>query len=331
MRNKTIDFAKFIAAIMIVAIHTSLFSDGNDMLCFVTLQVICRLAVPFFAICTGYFLSERMTFGKTLEKTDRNFATFLRHWKKLFWLYAVWTVVYLFHAIPIWIEIGWFSPFAFVDYAVGAVTKGSHYHFWYLWGMIYTLPAFYLLLRIINRRYLLELVAAMWIIKAVSYGHVSYLPSCVLKPLQSAETFLCLLPLLLTGTIIAGERTKKTRLDGAGFAFCAIALTAEAFGRKSVGQEAVSYGFFTLPTAYFLFRILLHSNIKFSVDKCKKLGTASVFVYCVHPILVETLEKKIRSGTLLFLAVAAGSIVLSFAYIKIKEIIVRKKGELCST
>ena len=55
-RTNSIDLFKFVAALLVVAIHTEPFRDINDTVNFVFSQILCRSAVPFFAICTGYFL-----------------------------------------------------------------------------------------------------------------------------------------------------------------------------------------------------------------------------------------------------------------------------------
>ena len=56
VRNQTIDIAKFLAALLVIAIHTSLFEDLDSQLYFLFNSVLCRLAVPFFAATTGYYL-----------------------------------------------------------------------------------------------------------------------------------------------------------------------------------------------------------------------------------------------------------------------------------
>lgn len=56
VRNQTIDIAKFLAALLVIAIHTSLFEDLDGQLYFLFNSVLCRLAVPFFAATTGYYL-----------------------------------------------------------------------------------------------------------------------------------------------------------------------------------------------------------------------------------------------------------------------------------
>lgn len=63
-RNKYIDFVKYVASILIIAIHTSLFKDYNEILYFAFVNVICRLAVPFFAISTGYFMTRKFDLAK---------------------------------------------------------------------------------------------------------------------------------------------------------------------------------------------------------------------------------------------------------------------------
>ena len=152
-RSVAVDAAKYIASLMIIAIHTGLFSDVGDVLYFSVVNILCRTAVPMFAVCSGYFLAQRLAFDTVLIKSKENLRVLFRQWKKLVILYGVWSMLYLVYSIPSWIKTGWFSPMAFVDYAIGVLTRGSHYHFWYLWGMIYTLPVFYLVLRILPRKF----------------------------------------------------------------------------------------------------------------------------------------------------------------------------------
>ena len=58
-----------------------------------------------------------------LEKTNSNLQLFIRQWKKVFVLYFIWTCLYLVFSIPFWIQTGWLSPMAFVDYAFATVTE----------------------------------------------------------------------------------------------------------------------------------------------------------------------------------------------------------------
>ena len=330
-RNSAIDLAKFVASLMIVAIHTGLFSDVDETLYFAVVQIVCRVAVPFFAVCSGYFLSSRLEFGETLCKSEHNKGIFLKQWKKLAVLYAVWSVLYLFHSIPMWIEIGWFSPLAFVDYAIGAVTKGSHYHFWYLWGIIYTLPVFCLLLRLCKQKYWMPVMIALWVIKVLSYSYTMLIPKQLAEVLGKLGTATCLLPLLLLGALISRQKERTLRYNIAGLVVSVISLTAEAFALRNFGQEAVSYIVSTLPVAYFLFCLILKVKAFGNGRICSRLGAVSMFVYCMHPMLVELTEDVFQNSLIHFGFVAVGSTVLGLGYTYIRKKMNRKKAELCST
>ena len=90
------DAAKFVAALLVIGIHTAVFSDLNSTIYFAFVQIICRTAVPFFAVCTGYYIGTRVSFRNRLEKTEANRAAFFRQWKKILTLYAVWTGLYFY-------------------------------------------------------------------------------------------------------------------------------------------------------------------------------------------------------------------------------------------
>lgn len=329
-RNATVDLAKYIASILIVAIHTSVFSDIDKTLSFTVVDITCRVAVPFFAICSGYFITCRLEFGKTLQKSVSNRMVFWNQWNKLVRIYAVWTVIYLFHSIPMWIEIGWFSPHAFVDYVIGSVTKGSHYHFWYLWGMIYTLPVYYLFLRLCKRRYWEIAIVILWMLKALGYAYSRYIPAPFSIVLEKLGTFLCLLPLLAVGSVIAKQKQKSLGFYLTGFALSFVGLIAEAFILRHCGQNAVSYVFFTLPVAYFLFCLIVNLKTELKSELPRTLGAISLFIYCVHPILVELTDHIFQSTLIHFSFVTLGSTFLGFGYYYLRKRLKRKKVIPCS-
>lgn len=332
-RNTAIDFAKYIASLMVAAIHVGLFADVNDTLYFLTVHIVCRVAVPFFAVCTGYFLARHLVFRDRLEKTESNRNVVATQWKKLITLYVLWTIAYQFYSVPGWIETGWFSVFAFVDYGIAAITQGSHYHFWYLWGMIYTLPVFYLLLRFVSIRGLKASVVILWAAKVTVYAYGAFLPEPLCGMIElfgKANTFLTILPLLLLGTIIAMETERPARNCGLGFCVSFLLLAAEAWILRSCGQNAVSYIIFTLPTAYCLFHLVLHARIPLPASVTKNLGASSTFIYCVHPMLVETTDAIFTNSVTHLIFVTAGSTALGLLAVYAKKKLLGKKAALCS-
>ena len=164
-RNKTIDLFKYMASILIIAIHTKLFFEINSILNFVTVDIVCRLAVPFFAICSGYFMTRKFE-----NKHENSKDFFCKHWKKLFVIYIVWTFIYLIRLIPEWIEINWFSINAFVDYGIATVISKPYYHMWYLLSTLYAIPIFALCLKYVKKNNFKWLIIILWVVKVLSYG-----------------------------------------------------------------------------------------------------------------------------------------------------------------
>lgn len=314
-RNATLDLAKFIASWMIVAIHTALFADVNETLYFCVVHIVCRLAVPFFAICSGYFIGTKYRFEGGSEAAEGNLALFFRQWKELFVMYVFWSVVYLLVSIPRWIETGWFSAWAFVDYAVAACTMGSYYHLWYLWGMVYVLPICYAVLRWIPRKFWTGMIILLWICEVYGYAYshiLSSLPDLMSAVLNSMGVLLRLLPLLLTGVIISQQPLHRIGWCFARFAVSLALLFLEAFTLRSLERGAVSYIFFTLPAAYFLFCCLLGIRISIPEKISACLADMSMVIYCVHPILIHIAERFIPNSIIQFLLCAAGASLLGW-------------------
>lgn len=337
-RNLAVDIAKYLAALLVIGIHTALFSDLNDTLYFAVVQIVCRVAVPFFAVCTGYYLGSKLSFGDRLENTSSNLSLFVHQWKKVFVLYFIWTCLYLVFSIPAWIQTGWFSPMAFVDYAVASITGGSHYHLWYLLYLLYSLPLVYILLRFVptKRQWLLILVC--WAIAIFAYTYKSLLPTDILPSLGLLNHFSMLPilpPLILLGIQVSRERERERRAwrrYAIGLVISLGFLTAEAFTLRHLGIEKVSYIICTLPTAYFLFNLVLELTITRNArktDSVALLGSISTLVYCIHPMFVETVGKKIDSSVWTYLTVALMSTVTGCIVYLTKRKIKEKKDDSC--
>ena len=58
---RALDFSKFVAAFLVAAIHIPPFEEIAPVFSHEFQQVICRMAVPFFFVCTGYFIGEKIT------------------------------------------------------------------------------------------------------------------------------------------------------------------------------------------------------------------------------------------------------------------------------
>ena len=72
-RDVLIDMSKFVAALLVVTIHPHPFKQICSTLDFLLCDWLARLAVPFFAVCIGYYiaihaLSLRGSFGSVIYR-----------------------------------------------------------------------------------------------------------------------------------------------------------------------------------------------------------------------------------------------------------------------
>lgn len=88
-----IDCFKLAAALFVVGIHTSFLWDINPTVSLVATQVVARVAVPFFFICTGFFYAKSMP-----KAPDAALGYLARFNRKLLSLYAAWVALML----PFW-------------------------------------------------------------------------------------------------------------------------------------------------------------------------------------------------------------------------------------
>lgn len=95
-RNSTIDTLRFIAIFTVVAQHTNMFdyaydSFGGEFFLFLKYAVVnIRFAIPFFFLASGYFFGQSLRKGELLSKVVGRYS------KRLFVLFASWTVLYIF-------------------------------------------------------------------------------------------------------------------------------------------------------------------------------------------------------------------------------------------
>ena len=115
---KKVDILKFVMSFLVIFIHVSWYYE--DSICgYYLTNTICRFAVPFFLICTGYFCN----------------GDFLKTIKRLLILYTVWVVIY----------------FSTTEAGIRALLfDGLSFHMWYITYSIWGLILLYFLLKVLD-------------------------------------------------------------------------------------------------------------------------------------------------------------------------------------
>lgn len=135
-RNNSIDFFRYISALLVVAIHTNPATEINPYLGYFCSQILPRIAVPFFFCVSGYFYIEKL--NKVTEKREmvKIFrTTFLSYLK----IYVFWSIVYLVCDYKQYFYEGVSVKGIIVGIILNFFVYGSYYHLWYFIGVFFSL------------------------------------------------------------------------------------------------------------------------------------------------------------------------------------------------
>lgn len=161
-----IDLLKFIAAIMVVCIHSNQIS-GNEWLNFMVKNIFCRIAVPLFFVSSAYFI----------RKSTKNNESYLKN--KLVHLakdYLFWSVVF----IPIgldWINQNFSISQSLYPAALlfGLVYSGTFYHLWYIPALILSILVIAKARQYLSYRWIFLIAFSLYLLGSMEtyYGLIS--------------------------------------------------------------------------------------------------------------------------------------------------------------
>ena len=125
-----LDIFRIIAALLVISIHTSPFSDISENLDFFVTRIVARVAVPFFFMVTGqYILSD---FYNQNRKNKPDASKIWNYIKKLFFMYIISIIIY----IPIGIYAGHYRGLDLLGALKMLLFDGTFYHLWYFQACI---------------------------------------------------------------------------------------------------------------------------------------------------------------------------------------------------
>ena len=313
-RNPAIDIAKYVAAILVVAIHTHPFKVIWPVFDFVFVEILCRFAVPFFAVCTGYYLAISGSIKRSFMKIAK--------------LYCLWSLVYLVYLFYVWrqnnLEISWLY---LVGWFEGAMCSFSFYHLWYLNAMCWGLFAWGLVSKFVHEKYYTGLAICLWILQVLVYvydGILNLLPGRLMTMVNLFTApfngVTMMLPFLIVGwTLKRYLNGQKIRHTVTGLIVCLICLAAEIVLLRMSGARKFSFILFTLPSAYFVFAYVYSRGVTYRYNNIpqytKRLAAISLTVYCIHPVIIGLITLNSDAGPMVqFILTAAVATILALSY-----------------
>ncbi|MEG0823908.1 MAG: acyltransferase, partial [Erysipelotrichaceae bacterium] len=297
-----LDILKFICALLVVAIHTAPLIGISDTGNFVLVQIIARLAVPIFFMCSGYFFFKKMNFRtKDLVVKEDNWIYYKRYIAKLIRIYSVWTLIYLVIIIVDWIQ-GGFNAGSILRLIRDYFVNGSYYHLWYFPALIFAISMLYFAFQHFSKKMIVITSFSLYAIGMLGNVYSGVLEGIpILNKISSIYTpifvttrnglFFAMIFVALGALLTMYNLKFKTTACARLFVISLILMSAEAFILKKFGimHDLASMYLFLIPTVLFLFIWVKNINIK-GRGIYKGLRILSVIVYVLHIFIIRVLN-----------------------------------------
>lgn len=330
-----IDYFKFVAAFLVIAIHTSplaTFTENGD---FILTRIIARVAVPFYFMTSGFFLISRYAYN-----TDK-LRAFL---KKMSVIYGISVLVY--------IPLNVYNHYFCMDNLLPNLMKdiffdGTMYHLWYLPASMFGAVIAWILVRKTGFYKALGITIVFYVVGVFGdsyYGVVCHIPTIqriynhLFEMFDYTRNGLFFAPVFFVmGGMIADKENGISRKK------CVIGLSISALLMLAEGivlhifdlQRHDSMYFALLPCMYFLFTLL----IQLQGQRKEMLRTMALVIYIIHPMIivaVRLVARTLRMQTLLienslihYLAVCIVSAIISFLFVKVLHKVKGKRKNDC--
>lgn len=342
-----LDRFRVVAALLVIAIHTSPLSSLNEEVDFFLTRVLARTAVPFFFMVTGQFVVSSF-----ISATEKSTSALIKYLKKVALLYAFCIVLYL----PIGIYAGHYQELTFGGLLRMLLFDGTFYHLWYFPACILGISLLYLMSLFLNLRGLTIVSAVLYLIGLFGdsyFGIVQKLPALKavyefgfrLWSYTRNGLFLAPLFMILGVWISVWEEKKPSGTDAPaspetttssvvrppaiyyiGLAVSLTIMTAEAFTLRHFQLQYHDSMYLALiPTMVFLYLCLISmSKVSF-----KGFRTASTWIYILHPALIVVVrgfakilhltDQLVNNSVVHYLVVAQLSVAVSLFIIYLQK------------
>lgn len=144
-----LDVGKFIMAFFVIAAHSYLPNILNDY-SYIPENLV-QICVPYFFLCSGYFIGEKNYTEKKLLTSVKKFLSF----------YACWSVIYL--PLTVYGEIFWKTPIlkAIIKVIKNYLFVGVNFYSWHLWYLLAGTVAFFIIYFLMKRKISVEKIFAI--------------------------------------------------------------------------------------------------------------------------------------------------------------------------
>lgn len=333
IRNRYLDLWKWIAALMVVAIHTSPLESVNKLVDFILTRELARIAVPLFFMITGYF---------TLQSSKLFFGI-----KKLLSMYLGVTILYLPVQIYRYLPLDQVSVYEVIKNVLKAFFfDGTYYHLWYMPAVIEGLLIVYFLQKL-GRKTALLITSVLYVIGLLGdsyYGFISQFSifrntyDWIFRYMTHTRNGIFFAPIFLLlgfelSRVHINQKSKALRC----FLLWVFLLIMEGLLLHFAGWQKHDSMYISLPFCmFFLFLYLTadrnNTYVSFLSDKWKN---GPMLLYFIHPysiliirgfVKVTGLSFLLDISPLYYIAVLSISMIIVIGFMLWQQREICKKG-----
>lgn len=314
-----VDVFKLVGALLIFAMHMSVFGSFGENVQFYGLQLLARWGVPFYFIISSFFL-----FGKS--QNGNITGEQLRHYiKRIFYLYAGWFVLNLpsIFYIRLW-DADLASVHTWLKFIKNSITDSTFTGSWYLMSCMFSSFLIYILSKKFSTKTVLAITFVIHIFCALTSAYEGLLPS--------VSSFLNQYWFRMDSSIVTGsfyfaigkyiaenrERLLKIRTSHSVIMIVLFYMLyyieiSVLKGLEILGTTDVAFAL--LPLAFFV--AVLCINHSCSIKYARLFRKISIIVYCSQStvIVASNFARNILGFEHSFIKFIIGSVMMSVCVI----------------
>ena len=331
-KYNSIDIVKFIAALLVIMIHIPLVDDSHNIIFYYfklfTSHSISRIAVPFFFICSGFFLYKKTVNVFSLKPSKK-------YLKRILFLYLFWSLIYLISDIKELIN----DPASLLTHIQKFILVTDTRYLWYLHGLIIAVVLTSLLLYLkVKPRKILFISSLFYIVGLLGSSYYGIL-------FKNIEEFI-----LIKWYYNVFESTRNGLFFGFFFVslgmniaykdinlsknkttiFLVISLILLLFETFMISYFEISNMYdiqiFLIPTTLFMFLLVKNIDVKDGVI-VNNLRSISTLMYLSHMLINKTISwtdiyklPVIYNTPIRYLVVSVLTILFSILIVKLSNI-----------
>lgn len=323
-----IDVCRFIATLMVVAIHIYPLSSFNEDVDYMFTRILFRIAVPLFLMITGYYV---------LPNALKNKDTIKDYTKKIVNLYLISILIFL----PINIYNGYFKSFSFISFIGDILLNGTFYHLWYFPSLLLGLWITYYLLKKLDIKASGIMVMILYIIGMFGDNYfgiikniyiLSDLYDCIFHIFDYTRNGLFYTPIFLyIGYSISSKKLKidnKKSLILIIFNILLLMIEGALLYFNKIPKHSSMY-IFLIPLSYCIFNLIINN----SNNSNKELRSISSWIYILHPLFIAIIHflsckihlNLLNNSFINYILVLVLTIVFILIIKKVKEAVINGK------